>query len=59
MAGPALAEILRTRQPGLGVVFISGFPEGHLPDPLPPRTRFLSKPFQREDLLAAVLSVAS
>ena len=56
MNGRELAERLRTARPDLPVVFMSAYvPETAFPDGrLPVRSRFLHKPFSRDDLRAAV-----
>ncbi len=52
MPGAALAEHLRKARPGLPVVYMSGFVAQ--PDDLPQDALFVSKPFKRVELLAAV-----
>ncbi len=52
MPGAALAERLRKLRPGLPVVYMSGFVAQ--PDDLPQDALFVSKPFKRAELLAAV-----
>jgi len=56
ISGPELAERLRAAQPGLPVVFMSGYTDDVLDDEVLalPRTCFLRKPFGRRDLIAAV-----
>jgi PAS domain S-box-containing protein len=52
MSGPQLAAHLTERQPGLPVMFISGYTAS--PDELPPGATMLKKPFTRAALLRAV-----
>ena len=52
MSGPELATCLTERQPGLPVMFISGYTDS--PDALPPGANLLQKPFTRTALLRAV-----
>jgi CheY-like chemotaxis protein len=52
MSGPTLASRLQAEQPGLPVVFASGFTGA--PDQLPAGAHFVSKPFNGPQLLAAV-----
>jgi two-component system cell cycle sensor histidine kinase/response regulator CckA len=52
MSGPQLAARLTERQPGLPVVFISGYTDR--PGELPPGATMLEKPFTRAALLRAV-----
>jgi two-component system cell cycle sensor histidine kinase/response regulator CckA len=54
MRGPVLVERLRESQPGLKVLYISGYAgDGEAPDVvLSPRTRFLKKPFTMAELAA-------
>jgi PAS domain S-box-containing protein len=52
MSGPTLASRLQADQPGLAVVFASGFTGA--PDQLPAGAHFVSKPFNGPQLLAAV-----
>ncbi|MCM4078750.1 ATP-binding protein [Paractinoplanes hotanensis] len=56
MTGPRLAELLRERQPGLPVVFMSGYSSGMLDvtGALDPRAPFVEKPFTAQDLLHEV-----
>lgn len=56
MTGPELAEQLRSEQPGLRVLFISGLVEDTFLEAaaLPAATGFLAKPFSPDRLLAAV-----
>jgi two-component system, cell cycle sensor histidine kinase and response regulator CckA len=56
MHGREVALAIRTRNPGLGVVFISGYsPElAARPLDLGPGEAFLPKPFQSEELLTTV-----
>ncbi len=55
--GPALAERLRARRPGLKVLYISGFADqAPLPQPTPGRPYpFLAKPFTADALLSKIL----
>jgi CheY-like chemotaxis protein/anti-sigma regulatory factor (Ser/Thr protein kinase) len=55
MSGPELAERLREAQPGLPVLFMSGYTDDVLADEVfaRPRTWFLRKPFGGRDLVAA------
>jgi two-component system cell cycle sensor histidine kinase/response regulator CckA len=56
MDGPTLARELRTRNPGLKIIFVSGYAEDafqkHLPEP--GQYAFLPKPFTLKQLVAAV-----
>jgi two-component system cell cycle sensor histidine kinase/response regulator CckA len=52
MSGPKLAARLQEHQPGLPVVFASGYTDR--PDELPPGSHFICKPFNGADLLAGV-----
>jgi two-component system, cell cycle sensor histidine kinase and response regulator CckA len=56
MSGDRLAQQVCERFPDAGVVLMSGFPEGTLPDSTlhQPRERFLEKPFTPDLLLGAV-----
>jgi PAS domain S-box-containing protein len=56
MAGRALAENLSTRQPGLRVLFISGYTENVIDHGgiLDPGIHFLQKPFRTSALLQAI-----
>jgi CheY-like chemotaxis protein len=56
MSGPRLASRLTELQPGLPVVFISGYTER--PDELPPGATVLRKPFTRAALLRKVAEAA-
>jgi CheY-like chemotaxis protein len=52
MTGGQLAEQLRARRPGIGVVFMSGFTDASIDSgALPPGTRLLTKPFTSDHLL--------
>jgi CheY-like chemotaxis protein len=51
--GPALASMARQRQPGLRVLFTSGYAQGLLDDATF-RGPLLNKPYRKKDLLAAV-----
>jgi CheY-like chemotaxis protein len=52
MSGPQLASRLTELQPGLPVIFISGYTDR--PGQLPPGSTLLRKPFTRATLLRAV-----
>ncbi len=56
MDGPTLAKELRTRNPGLKIIFVSGYAEDafekNLPDDV--QFNFLAKPFTLKQLVAAV-----
>ena len=55
MNGPTLAAEVRRRHPGVGIVLMSGNTESEAVDRgMAPGTRFLSKPYKREELVAAV-----
>jgi nitrogen-specific signal transduction histidine kinase len=56
MTGPELAERLRDRQPGLPVLFLSGYTAEALRErgQLPPESAFLEKPFQEKALLRSL-----
>ena len=56
LPGPALASELRRGQPGLPVLFISGYatPGIVASEGLPPDAELLTKPFTPEQLLARV-----
>ena len=54
MGGPALAERLRVAQPGLCVLFVSGYFETAQPGTLDPQRNLLHKPFTAEQLLVRV-----
>jgi signal transduction histidine kinase/CheY-like chemotaxis protein len=56
VSGPALAAELRRTRPGLPVVFLSGYSEQAIGarGPLLPGARFVAKPFEPADLLAAL-----
>jgi signal transduction histidine kinase/ActR/RegA family two-component response regulator len=57
--GIELATALRNRDPGLLVIYMSGYAEDadRLSDPLGPHTRFLAKPFLPGDLTRAVFAM--
>jgi two-component system, cell cycle sensor histidine kinase and response regulator CckA len=59
LGGIELAAELRRRDPGLCVLYVSGYTEdaANLSEPLDPHTRFLSKPFLPRDLTSAVFSM--
>ena len=54
MSGLTLAEEVRRRWPGAGVVIMTGNPEGARGHPLSEQERFLTKPFGNARLVAAV-----
>jgi two-component system cell cycle sensor histidine kinase/response regulator CckA len=58
MDGPTLARELRVRNPGLKIIFVSGYAEDafekHLPDRDKVKYGFLAKPFTLKQLVAAV-----
>jgi len=56
MGGVQLADALRRRHPGLGVVVVSGYPEPVLDGGggLPEGCAFLQKPVQPAELIAAM-----
>ncbi len=56
MNGQELAARLSALRPGLGVLFISGYPGKHMPDDLGGETKFdyLAKPFKADILLEKV-----
>jgi two-component system, cell cycle sensor histidine kinase and response regulator CckA len=58
MDGPTLARELRTRNPGLKIIFVSGYAEDafqkNLPDAEKGQYGFLPKPFTLKQLVAAV-----
>jgi PAS domain S-box-containing protein len=55
-SGHELADLLRSRLPGIGVIYISGYDADRLAfdGAVPAGTAFLSKPFASDDLLRAV-----
>jgi DNA-binding response OmpR family regulator len=59
LAGPAIAEALRHRVPGLRVLYVSGHAQDALVQKksLPADAPFLQKPFLPEDLTAKVREV--
>ena len=57
VGGREVAERLREAQPGLKVVYMSGYVEDGLTGALPPATTFLGKPFTFSDLTEAVQRV--
>jgi FixJ family two-component response regulator len=57
MSGPKLAVALQEGQPGLRVVFCSGYTDR--PDELPDGARFVAKPFTRSALVAEVAAAAA
>ena len=56
MDGPTLAKELRTRNPGLKIIFVSGYAEDAFEKNLPERSNSIScaKPFTLKQLVAAV-----
>jgi len=56
MDGLTLADTLRTSHPNLNVIFVSGYPVDH--EAMGPRSRLLSKPFARNDLMNLIREVA-
>ena len=56
MDGLTLADTLRASHPDLNVIFVSGYPVKH--EAMGPRSRLLSKPFARTDLMNLVGEVA-
>jgi two-component system, cell cycle sensor histidine kinase and response regulator CckA len=56
MNGKELATRLTTLRPGLGVLFISGYPGLHVPENLEARSKFdyMAKPFRADVLLEKV-----
>ncbi|MDX6439902.1 MAG: two-component system, cell cycle sensor histidine kinase and response regulator CckA [Gaiellaceae bacterium] len=54
VGGRELAERLRAEQPGLRIVYMSGYVEDELSGALPPATSFLSKPFTFSELTEKV-----
>lgn len=56
MSGVDMANALREVQPGIRIVFVSGYPVD--PGSLGPNSRMLSKPFLRADLMKAVHDLA-
>ncbi|MDP1568941.1 MAG: response regulator [Vicinamibacterales bacterium] len=57
LGGRELAERLRTRYPGLRVLYVSGYAEGSLVDTSPPGTRFLQKPFTPRSLTDTIRDI--
>jgi len=55
--GVDLVERARQIQPGLGALIISGFAEPTGTEPLPAHTGLLQKPFERHQLVDAVLQI--
>src|SRR5689334_18283465 len=58
MDGPTLAKELRTRNPNLKIIFVSGYAEDafekNMPDEGQGKFHFLPKPFTLKQLVAAV-----
>jgi two-component system, cell cycle sensor histidine kinase and response regulator CckA len=55
MGGHAAFEAIRELDPNVLVLFASGYSAiDQLPDPLPPRTAFLAKPYTPSQLAAAI-----
>jgi two-component system cell cycle sensor histidine kinase/response regulator CckA len=57
MDGPTLAKELRTRNPGLKIIFVSGYAEDAFEKHMPEGSgtfHFLPKPFTLKQLVAAV-----
>jgi two-component system cell cycle sensor histidine kinase/response regulator CckA len=56
MNGQELATRLSALRPGLGILFISGYPGKHVPEGLETRTKvdYLAKPFKADVLLEKV-----
>ena len=57
MDGPTLAKVLRTRNPNLKIIFVSGYAEDAFEKNLPDdhgKFHFLPKPFTLKQLVAAV-----
>ncbi|MDB5049573.1 MAG: domain S-box protein [Fibrobacteres bacterium] len=56
MNGQELATRLSALRPGLGILFISGYPGKHIPEGLENRAKveYLAKPFKADVLLAKV-----
>jgi two-component system cell cycle sensor histidine kinase/response regulator CckA len=61
MDGPTLAKELRARNPGLKIIFVSGYAEDAFEKNLPEGSRFdfLAKPFTLKQLVAAVKNTMS
>ena len=57
MGGPELVRLLRRASPHIPVVFMSGYSKEELRNGEDPLTAFLSKPFSRDQLIAAVRMV--
>jgi PAS domain S-box-containing protein len=59
IGGPILAEQLASEQPGLKVLYMSGYSDFHAfgSGSLPPGARLLQKPFTKEELLQEVARV--
>lgn len=54
MGGRDMVQQLRAEEPGLPVVYMSGYSEQSVPDADAPRTAFLEKPFTMDGLIGAV-----
>jgi two-component system cell cycle sensor histidine kinase/response regulator CckA len=61
MDGPTLATRLRERNPGLKIIFVSGYAEDAFEKNLPEGAQFdfLAKPFTLKQLVAAVKNTMS
>lgn len=60
LSGPELVRILRQEQPGLGVVFMSGYAGNESLSPeILSGARFLAKPFTADALVEAILEVTA
>ncbi|MCA9217869.1 MAG: response regulator [Planctomycetales bacterium] len=51
--GTRLAELIRKNRPGLPVIFVSGYTDGHVPVDAP-HTQFLAKPFKPNELVELI-----
>ena len=49
--GPELARRISAVQPGISVIYMSGYAEGFQENELPPNAMFLQKPFRFSKLL--------